>query len=92
LGVDKGPEDIPGLTKPTLFRLNEFTWAFQEIINTYGVPGYKEVNPALFSAVSFPFLFGVMFGDIMHGALLTIFATYLCWAKKTPGSLADTLS
>jgi len=92
LTYEKGPENIPGLTKPTLFRLNDFTWAFQEIINTYGVPGYKEANPALFSAVSFPFLFGVMFGDIMHGTLLTLFASYLCWAKATPGSLAHTLS
>ena len=31
---------------------------------------YKEVNPAVFAIVSFPFLFGVMFGDIGHGMLL----------------------
>jgi V-type H+-transporting ATPase subunit a len=38
--------------------------------------------------VSFPFLFGVMFGDIMHGALLTIFGIYLLCAKAEKGSLA----
>jgi V-type H+-transporting ATPase subunit a len=31
---------------------------------------YKEVNPAVFACVSFPFLFGVMFGDMGHGTLL----------------------
>lgn len=33
---------------------------------------YKEVNPAVFACVSFPFLFGVMFGDMGHGTLLFI--------------------
>ena len=36
----------------------------QSIVNTYGVPRYREANPALFTAVTFPFLFGVMYGDI----------------------------
>lgn len=33
---------------------------------------YKEINPAVFAIVTFPFLFGVMFGDIGHGGLLFI--------------------
>ena len=49
----------------------------QYIIDTYGIPNYKEVNPAVFAAISFPFFFGVMFGDVMHGSLLFIFALYL---------------
>lgn len=56
-----------GITPPSYFKTNEFTEPFQEIINTYGVPCYKEVNPALFAIVTFPFLFGVMFGDMAHG-------------------------
>lgn len=66
--------DIP---PPTLFKLNEFTAPFQEIISTYGVPQYKEVNPAYFSIVTFPFLFGVMFGDVGHGSVFLIFAIFL---------------
>ena len=31
---------------------------------------YKEANPAVFACVTFPFLFGVMFGDMGHGGLL----------------------
>jgi V-type H+-transporting ATPase subunit a len=41
-------------------------------VNTYGIPMYKEVNPAVFACVSFPFLFGVMFGDMGHGLILLI--------------------
>lgn len=68
-------------TTPTYFKTNEFIYPFQEIVNTYGVPRYKEANPALFTIVTFPFLFGVMFGDIGHGLLLLSFALYLCIKK-----------
>ena len=77
-----------GLKKPTLFSLNEFTSTFQLIVDTYGVPSYKEVNPAFFTIVSFPFFFGVMFGDIMHGAIIAVFSMYLCMADKKPGTVA----
>lgn len=67
-----------GIIPPSYFKTNEFTEVFQEIINTYGVPTYKEVNPALFAIITFPFLFGVMFGDIFHGFLLLLFGGFLC--------------
>ena len=42
----------------------------QLITNTYGVPSYQEANPSVFSVVTFPFLFAVMFGDYGHGSLI----------------------
>jgi len=63
---------------PTYIKTNEFTSTFQEIVNTYGVPMYKEANPAVFAIITFPFLFGVMFGDIGHGTLLLIVGIILC--------------
>jgi len=66
------------LNKPTYIHSNEFLYPFQEIVNTYGIPSYKEINPAYINIVTFPFLFGMMFGDICHGFLLFIFGAYLC--------------
>lgn len=71
------PEEVNRIA-PTHFKTNDLINPFQEIVNTYGVPRYQEANPALFTIITFPFLFGVMFGDIGHGLLLLLFATYLC--------------
>jgi len=69
------------LTPPTYFECNDFVLPFQEIVFTYGVPSYKEVNPVPFTIISFPFLFGVMFGDVAHGLVLLAFAVYICIRK-----------
>lgn len=64
-------------TPPTLFRTNDFTEPFQVIVETFSVPRYKEINPALVSTVTFPFLFGLMFGDVGHGLALFLIALYI---------------
>jgi V-type H+-transporting ATPase subunit a len=62
---------------PTYFKVNRLTATYQGMIDTYGVPRYREANPALFTIITFPFLFGVMYGDIGHSVALIAFALYL---------------
>lgn len=43
----------------------------------YGVPTYGEANPAPFAMITFPFFFGMMFGDYGHGSLIFILGLVL---------------
>ena len=58
-------------------------------MNTYGVPRYGEVNPALYAVTIFPFLFGVMFADIGHGGVLLAFAIWMTRSETAKKMLPD---
>ena len=76
---------------PTYFKLNELTAPFQLIVDTYGVPRYQEANPGLFTIVSFPFLFGLMFGDVGHGLIVLMAGIYLCFFYKDKISILNSI-
>ena len=43
---------------------------FETITKLYGIPHYDEVDPTPLIAITFPILFGFMFGDAGHGLIL----------------------
>lgn len=67
---------------PTYNHTNKFTNAFQVLIDAYGVASYREMNPAPYTIITFPFLFAVMFGDLGHGLILTVFAFWMIIKEK----------
>ncbi|KAI9072752.1 hypothetical protein K1719_045286 [Acacia pycnantha] len=67
---------------PTYFRTNKFTSSFQSIVDAYRVAKYQEANPTVYTIVTFPFLFAVMFGDWGHGICLLLATLYLIIREK----------
>ncbi len=75
-------QELPVSKPPTAFDTNCYTTIAQTITDTYGVPRYQEINPAIFTTVTFPFFFGVMFGDMGHGLILLILGLYLVFNNE----------
>jgi V/A-type H+-transporting ATPase subunit I len=57
---------------PVLFNNPLFLKPFQRMTAAYGTPQYGEVEPTAFVAVSFLIMFGVMFGDLGQGLVLSL--------------------
>ncbi|XP_067909301.1 V-type proton ATPase 116 kDa subunit a 1-like [Heterodontus francisci] len=69
-------------TPPTFNKTNMFTVGFQNIVDAYGVGNYREVNPAPYSIITFPFVFAIMFGDCGHGLIMAIMALGMILYEK----------
>lgn len=60
--------------------------AFETLVNTYSRPRYEEIDPTVLIAVTFPLLYGAMFGDVGHGFVLALIGLFLS-RKTTLGGL-----
>jgi V/A-type H+/Na+-transporting ATPase subunit I len=64
----------PGLMRP-----------FEILTREQGIPGGVEVDPTPLISFVFPIFFGIMFGDLGHGLILTLFALLI--RQRGTGSL-----
>ncbi len=63
-------EDVPEEEVPVLLRHPRLLRPFEMLVVGYGLPGYRELEPTLFVAITFLVMFGMMFGDVGHGGVL----------------------
>ncbi len=55
---------------------------FELITETYGIPAYQTLDPTPILGLSFLFMFGMMFGDVGHGLILSLVGTLLAFKAK----------
>lgn len=67
---------------PTKLRNFSLFKPFEFFVKTYGIPLYNELDPTPFVAVTYILLFGMMFGDLGQGAVISLLGLYLYKAKK----------
>lgn len=67
---------------PVLLRPPGLLRAFAGLVSAYGLPGYGEVDPTAFAAFVYVLLFGAMFGDVGHGAVVCLAALFLMRLPK----------
>ncbi len=65
---DPRPEETPQV--PSATRHPAVLKPFATLVKTYGVPRYGEFDPTWLFTLSFIAMFGMMFGDIGHGAVI----------------------
>lgn len=64
------PEGVPADQIPVLLTHPWILRPFGKLVKAYGLPNYQELEPTLFVALSYVLMFGMMFGDAGHGAVL----------------------
>lgn len=60
------------ITPPTKLKNGWFSRPFGMFVEMYGLPGYNEMDPTPFLAITYSLLFGMMFGDLGQGLVLML--------------------
>ncbi|HEC07466.1 MAG TPA: hypothetical protein ENJ12_11465 [Thiolapillus brandeum] len=55
---------------PSCLQHSAWLQPFAALVRNFGVPRYSEIDPTWFFAISFITMFGMMFGDVGHGAVI----------------------
>jgi V/A-type H+-transporting ATPase subunit I len=69
-----------GVDPPSQIHRTGWSASFAPLVDTYGVVPYSDVDPTLLAGLAYVAMFGIMFADAGHGALLLIGALLL-WRR-----------
>lgn len=85
------PADVNDPEVPILLKNNAIAKPFENIVKTYSLPLYKEMDPTGLIAPWYILFFSIMLGDLGYGALLflgtTIALRFFHWKPNTAMSL-----
>ncbi len=81
LDIKDTSSEIDSRNTPIIVEKQGFQLGFQKLVNTYGLPAYNEINPTVLLTLTFPLIFGAMFGDVGHGLVLAIAGIILMLKK-----------
>lgn len=76
-----------GLVPPVLLETPKLLKPFETVITNFAVPAYGTINPSYIVALTFMLMFGLMFGDVGHGAVVLlagIIGTITARKKRKP--------
>jgi len=62
---------------PVSLQNPNFMAAFEMLVNTFARPRYEEIDPTIIITLTFPLLFGAMFGDAGQGVVLALLGLLL---------------
>lgn len=74
---EKPIDNANGAKPPVLLRNNWVFRPFEMFIKMYGLPDYKGFDPTPYVAVTFMLIFGIMFGDLGQGIIISLFGLLL---------------
>lgn len=80
-------EHVKRLKPPTKLRNSKFFKPFEALVSMYGIPSYYETDPTIFVGLTYLIMFGVMFGDVGQGLIITLLGFMLY--KKSRSSLSQ---
>jgi V/A-type H+/Na+-transporting ATPase subunit I len=72
---------------PSLIRAPRWLRPFEDLVTTFGLSSYNEVDPTLIVTASFLIMYGMMFGDVGHGFMLFLTGLWLRWRRLNYGIL-----
>ncbi|WHH61224.1 V-type ATPase 116kDa subunit family protein [Petroclostridium sp. X23] len=70
--IAEEPEIVKKVKPPTILKNPVLFKPFEAFVKMYGLPSYNEVDPTMFLALTYVFMFGMMFGDLGQGAVLAL--------------------
>lgn len=91
VSFDLLPEDTDRRFKvPTKLKNNWFFRPFEMFVGMYGLPSHEDIDPTPYVAIAYSLLFGIMFGDLGQGLLLSLIGWVLYrWKKLELGRIME---